>query len=208
MNTSGTTNLDLKLENTTVTITGSKISSSEPIFIEFANSTLRIWNIRQTPNHIVSTKGNTYLDGYNMLDFNNNSIKSAHHYDYKEWNLIKMYPIKSLILHGNSNKIRLDPILDTNTEIKIYGTNDIDISKEKYSHLSIYNTHSLINFNHSDCESLEFETKGNGKISNLCVDKTATINMTSCENMTLYKKSDSTISETTYGTGKINWITK
>lgn len=198
-------NIELKLENTNVTIDNMTITANKPIFIECVSDTLRIWNIKSNPNNSISFKGNIFVDGYNILDFDNNNIKSLYTYNYKKWTLPKMNPIKKIVLNGNSNIVELKEILAQNTNLCIFSENTLKINSEFFTYLNIHTTYSTIYFSNSQCDNLDLKIEGNGNIKNLSVLKYANITNIGSTNIRLNKLSTTLHTETINGIGKIFW---
>jgi len=210
LETNGITQIELKLENTTISIGNLQIVADKPIFIQCIGSNLRIWNIKIYPNNTIGTKGNIYVDNYNIVDFDNNNIKSAYMYHYTSWSMPKMNPIQKIILNGNSNTINLNQYLDNDTSMKIFGENNVGINKDcisrTYCNLNIYTTHSIINFFNGVCDNLKLEIKGIGQITDINVTKTANVSIIGSTIQQVNISDDTVCTESVNGTGKIIWI--
>lgn len=198
-------NFELKLENTTVSIHQYKIVSDKPIFIETSNDILRIWNILVTPHNILGTQGNTYVDGYNILDFNNNSIKSVYSYVNTSWNIPNFDPIKKIILNGNGNSLFVEKQMNKDLILKISGTNQVSIKHNIYDKLDIQTTNCTFDFENASCNNLFLDIKGNGKINNLCVLVKSAITITGSQILNLKKSDKAECYEKIYGPGKVIW---
>ena len=85
LNTDCVSDIELKLENTVITIENSKIISNKPLFIKYNGNVLYVWNVVSYPNKIIGSKGNTFMDGYNVLDFDNSNVKSVYQFGNTEW---------------------------------------------------------------------------------------------------------------------------
>jgi len=200
-------NIELKIVDTTITIDDTHIIANKPIFIECINDTLRIWNIKSYPNNSISSKGNTFVNGYNLLDFNNNNIKSSYTYNCTQWTLPAINLIGKIIVNGNDNNIVLNQILNHNVIVHIFGKNNLKIDSGLllYSQLNIHITYSIIDFLYSTCDNLELKIEGNGNIKNLSVLKNAKINNIGTTHINLNKLSTTQYTETINGVGKIFW---
>ena len=206
--TAGIEKIEIKLENTALDITDSYIISNKPIFIKCVGNRLYIWNAQSYPNNIISTKGTTYIDGYNILDFDNTNIKSAFAYDEKSWPVPKMNPIQNLIFSGNSNTINLNQDFADDISMKFFGENNICVGKnsvKNYNNLNIYITYSTIHFFNIFCNNLKLQIKGNGEIRKLNVNISADINIIGSSCLLLNSPPDIIYKESIIGTGKVIW---
>lgn len=206
LNTYDVSDIELKLENTTVTIENSEIISNKPLFIKYNGNVLYVWNTVYYPNKIIGSKGNTFTDGHNILDFDNTSIKSIYSFDNVKW-IVKLKPIQNIVLNGTSNTVTINQLFNESVSLKIYGENNISIKNDSmHDNLKIYNTNSTIDFHNKMCKNLNLETKGNGIIKNLCVTDLANTSIIGPCVMNLHKLNKTKCEGSIYGTGKIIWI--
>ena len=199
-------NIRLKLNDTSLTITNEKIVSNKPIFIKNTNNEFYVWNTEFTPNYVCGSKGNTYIDGYNAIDFDGNLIKCNQCFYYLEWN-IPTIVIKQLVLSGDNNNIVFKNMFNKTLDIKISGINNLDMANYYYESLNINIDHTIINFNESICNILSLEIRGTGKTNGLCIESEANITIIGSNNLNIKKNINTKCYETIYGAGKINWQT-
>ena len=205
LNTDDVSDIELKLENTTVKIENSEIISNKPLFIKYNGNVLYVWNTVYYPNKIIGSKGNTFTDGHNILDFDNTSIKSIYSFDNVKW-IVKLKRIQNIVLNGTSNTVIINQLLNESVSLKIYGENIVSIKNDSiYDNLKIYNTNSTIDFYNKMCKNLNLETKGNGIIKNLCVTDSSTTSIIGPCIMNLHKFTKTKCEGSIYGTGKIIW---
>ena len=81
------TEIQLKLTETTLKISKGRLEADRPIFIEFVGSVLQVWNCKITENAILSTMGNTLVDGYIARDFSDKPKKVVRKFEYITWDL-------------------------------------------------------------------------------------------------------------------------
>jgi hypothetical protein len=206
-NSTNITQIETKLENTALTINPNQIIADKPILFQCIGQILRIWNYSDTPNNVISNKGNTYTDGYNILDFDNNPIKSAYQYVQKNWTINNSL-LQNFSLKGNNNTLYVNQKLSNNFSLNILGENSIhfDVSSE-FNDLNISTTHGLIDFRDSNCNNLKLELKGIGLIKNLTVRQKSHITLIGPSVLTLNKKKDTVCQTNITGTGNVIWHT-
>lgn len=197
-------NIEFKLDSTNICISDNHLSTNKPIFVECVGDTLRVWNIISRPNNTMSTKGNIIIDGYNVLDFNNNNIKVMDQYNYTQWTLQKLNSVKKIIFNGSSNNMDFN-VNTTELNMYIFGENKVKVGTCHYDELHIFTTYSEINFLAGSCNNLVLKIEGNGNVKNLTVKKYADITNVGNSIIFLDKLQDTACMESTYGTGAIVW---
>jgi len=101
--------IKLKLSNTSITINNDNIIADKPIFIEYKNDILFIWNTIQYPLKIEES----YRDNIYYLDFEGNEITAWPIYHFTFWVIQKITKLHKIILMGNNNDINInDSIID------------------------------------------------------------------------------------------------
>lgn len=207
LDTTGISNIEMKLDNTNINIDSKKIISNNPIFIQCVGSTLQIWNTKSSPNNKMSTKGNTYVDGFNIIDFNNNNITSAITYDHKNWHMPKLNTIDSLNINGNSNIINISTELSKSVIMNILGQNNVYINNGmNISNLEINIIHSKINFDDIHCDNLKLRINGIGDIKGLTINESSDINIVGSSIIYLKRSTEINSQQTINGIGRIIWI--
>jgi hypothetical protein len=203
---SGITAVELKLNDTIMTIGSDMIISNKPIFIETSRRVLRIWNITSTPHNVLGTQGNTYVDGYDILNFNNSSIKCSHNFTYSSWNVSTLGPLGKLTLNGNNNELCIDKTINEDLSIKVLGNNYIQVKHSNYENLNINSSDSNFDFDNAHCKRLVVDIKGNGKINNLCVDEFADITLVGSQTLNLRRKLNAVCQKMINGPAQIKWL--
>jgi len=167
---------------------------------------LRIWNSVNFPNNVIGTKGNLYIDGYNLLDFNNNNVKSKYIYELKT-HAIDVHIVKKIIVTGNNNKIHIHQSFNNDVIIKNNGKNELHIKKVQIHirSLTITNIDGMIDFDSNICNNLLLEIKGTGFILDLGTSLTARVKIVGSSVIALNKLRDTFCDEEIYGTGKVIW---
>lgn len=210
LETNGISDIELKLNNTHITINNSEIISDKPIYIQCIGCKLRVWNVNVSTNNSISTKGNTYVDGYNILDFDNNNVKSLYLINSLTWLMPKTNLIQNFILSGNTNIVNFNCDFDTDIVINVSGKNNVTINKNaihKTRHnLDISATYCTINLFNWICDNLKAYIKGNGKIYGLDALTSANINIIGSTCISVKKHANTLCCETIHGTGNVNWI--
>lgn len=198
--------IELKLNDTTITINNTSIVANKPILIECIGGTLRVWNLTFFPNNVIGTKGNLYIDGYNLLDFDNKNIKSKYIYELKTW-VIDISIIKNMAVHGSYNNIYINQLFSNDVVIKNNGKNVLHIKKIQIHvrSLIINNIDGNIDLDSSVCDNFMLENKGIGVILDLGISLVAEIKIIGSSVMTLNKLKNTVCKETINGTGKIIW---
>lgn len=201
------TNIEMKLEKTFLILSQNKITSNKPIFIESYNDILRIWNIQISPHNVLSTQGNTYVDGYDILDFNNNNIKIQYSYNYTSWDVPNLELIKKISLNGNENELVVGMNLNENMSFGIIGTNKMNMcmANSVFNNLNMHTTNSIFDFNNASCNNFTCIIKGTGRIINLNVILTSDIVVVGSRTLNINKNKDTICKENIYGPAKINW---
>lgn len=210
LETNGISDIELKLNNTYITINNSEIISDKPICIQCIGCKLRVWNVQASTNNSISTKGNTYVDGYNILDFDNNNVKSLYLINSTTWPMPKTNLIQNFILSGNTNIVNFNCDFDTDIVINVSGKNNVTINKNAIHrtrhNLDISAIYCTINLFNWICDKLKVYIKGNGKISGLDVITSANITIIGSTCISVRKHANTLYCETIHGTGNINWI--
>ena len=67
-------NVQMKINNTILTIQEGNIISNKPVMLEIHNRKLMIWTTDITERRRLTTKGSSVIDGYKMLDFNGKKV--------------------------------------------------------------------------------------------------------------------------------------
>lgn len=200
------TNLEMKLENTHLTISTDQIISSSPIFIESHNSTLRIWNAHSSPHALLGTQGNTFVEGYDILDFNNHSIKCTEEYQYCKWNVSTINLISNITISGSGNNINIEKETNKNLNIKSCGDNKLFMKmNNSYDNLIVYIVNGFINFGNSTCENFIAEIKGLSGVNGILVNCSSDITYVGTQVLIMKRKQAATHKETINGPGKIIW---
>jgi hypothetical protein len=199
-------NIDFKLNGTAITINNTSVTADKPILIECVADTLRIWNSTCSPNNVIGTKGNLYIDGYNLLDFNNNNIKSKYIYELKTWT-IDVPIIKKLTVGGNCNKICINQPFNNDVVIKNNGKNILNIKKIQahMRSLIVNNVDGNVDLDSSVCDNLALTNKGIGSVLNLGISLIAEIKIIGSSTLTLNRLKNTVCKETINGTGQIIW---
>lgn len=113
--------IDLKLENTSISISRTKIISDKPLFIELKSSILRVWNC--LPSHDIYDE--TYRDDFSYACFDEGqSIVSACIFQYMTWPLPTIGLLKKINVNGNNNIIELSQEFTNETIVCIDGENN------------------------------------------------------------------------------------
>uniref|UniRef100_A0A6C0C761 Uncharacterized protein n=1 Tax=viral metagenome TaxID=1070528 RepID=A0A6C0C761_9ZZZZ len=199
-------NVDFKLNDTIITITSTIIVSNKPILIECVADTLRVWNLTYFQNNVIGTKGNLYIDGYNLLDFDNNNVKSMYIYELKSW-IIDIGVAKKITISGNNNKIYVNHSFGNDIVLKINGKNSLHIKNIQIHvrSLVISNVDGNIYFDSTVCDHLTLNNKGIGNVSELVVSLMAEVNIIGPSVVTLNKLQSTECKEMINGPGKIIW---
>lgn len=199
--------LEIKLESTILTIKPDQIIADKPILIQTLGSTIRIWNYVSSPNYVISDKGVTYIDGYNMLDWDANPIKITNNFGQSTWTIHELNLINNFNLVGSNNKIFLDVGLESILSVNVMGLNTVDFNKPINAlKVDMSMNHSTINFHGCVCDHFKLIIKGTGSIVGLTTTKTANINIVGPVVLTLNKTSDTIVDTNVVGTGKIIWL--
>lgn len=205
--TSPITKMELKINNTTLRISNFSVWADKPIFIEYAQNVLYVWNCSYTENFIISNKGNTTMDGYILKDFNDNDRKAIQKFEYYSWNL-PLSKLSNIVIRGNNNTIIFPDanIFNNQLDLKINEKNSINLPKKSYDNLKVFTTYTSINFNDSICENAHIEMEGDGSINHLLINKSADLRLVGPGYMHLTKNPFATVKEERFGQGKIVWV--
>jgi len=196
------TEVEFKLDKTNIDITGNRISANKAIFIEAHGSVLRVWNSQVTPHNVLGTQGNTYVDGYDILDFDNNMVKCAFTFNRYFWDIPYIGSLKRILLNGNGNDLILND-LDKNAAFRVLGKNKVYVGQTTFDSLTIGTTNSTFNFLDSVCDTLSANVRGTGNIQNLTVKTYANVTLIGSQQL-LIKKMEGMLQDTVInGPGKI-----
>lgn len=100
-------NIKLKLDNTLLKLTNEEVVSNKPIFIEYNQNDLFIWN---TIENGISDEGDIIYQ-----DFEGNKIKTKPAYCFMYWLIPKTIKLNEIIIIGNNNKIEINNIKISDT---------------------------------------------------------------------------------------------
>ncbi len=197
--------MEFKLEKTMLTICRNKITSDKPILVDMQGDVLRVWNTQATPHNVLGTQGNTYVDGYDILDFDNNAIKCAYDYKTSEWDIPYLEPIKRLTLNGNGNSLSINE-LSKDMSFRILGKNKLYIKSQDFNALTIGTTNSVFKFDGSSCDTLSANIRGTGLIEELSINTYAHTTLIGSQTICLNIKEGGTYKNSVHGPGQIVFI--
>jgi hypothetical protein len=168
------TEIIVKLEGATIEFTNNSLTSNKPIMVELRGSTLCIWTTKFVENNVLTSNGDTVLNGYKIEGFDMNSIKVKHQFSFDSWQLYPMV-LKKFVLTGSNNTVTFsENCFDQNCNIKILGKNSVHITANRIAAATIYITFSDIHFNTTVIDNLQVEIEGSGSIQNATVGKIST----------------------------------
>ncbi len=206
----------MKLNATTIKINKGTVVANKPIFIEFENNILKIWNCNYAANQIISNKGNTITDGYMVTSYENDDVKTMNKLEYFSWNLPcdlnftgPTISLNKVQIIGSQNSVTFErsEIFDTNLSLRCLSSkNKISIPKGIYNNLNITNIQNSIDFNDSVTNYLMIDMEGNEIIDNLSVTKSSNVKLSGGGSINIRKRNNTITQESIFGVGQINWF--
>jgi len=161
------TSVHAKINNANITISNGQIFSSEPLMLMILDFGLYIWTSSVNENRLLTNKGRSIVDGYNILDFYGKRKKVEAAFNYTNWKTCQIC-LNELEINGSNNQIRIENnCLDKDCRMKIYGRNNINIDQAKYQNLSIYSSYSTINLNESNTRVFKVTMVGTGSLKGI-----------------------------------------
>ena len=98
--------IEMKLDNVEMHISNNEIISNKPICIEVCVDRLCVWNTDIKENRLLTTKGNSIVDGFDLLCFNGDRKKVTHKFNYTKWNLSNL-KLSNFIVRGNGSSLTI-----------------------------------------------------------------------------------------------------
>ncbi len=97
------TEIKMKLNNTHIIITNNDIVSDLPIFIEYKENILYIWNTISDPVKI----NESYQDDISYINYDGNIIKTWAIYHFTYWLIPKITQKVNVLVEGENNNVEL-----------------------------------------------------------------------------------------------------
>lgn len=198
------TEVFMKLKDSQVSIRSSEIVSNKPVCIEITGSSLFIWNTETDENRLLTTGGDSVVDGYNLLCYDGSRKKVNYNFDYTKW-FVKNLRVGSIEVRGNGSSLIFDQgVLGDNLNFRCYGGNTASFGGRRYNLLDIYTTNGNLDFADSNIDHLTAEMEGNGKIRGLKVLKSGRVKLVGTGSIYLEVAEGTEIEKKIFGTGSIN----
>jgi len=199
-------NIDFKITDTMVILNDTSVTATKPILIECIGDTLRVWNATHNPNNAITTQGNMFVDGYKLLDYYNNDVKSKYIYEYKSWK-VNTDKIQRLSVSGGNNNVQIYKSLCKDLVIKNSGKNALLFEKAQndVENLNIINNNGEIIFDNIICDKLDLDNRGTGIVTNVTVKTSSRVKNVGPSVLVFNKIKDARCVDHMHGTGNVVW---
>lgn len=199
-------NIDFKIADTMIILNNTTVTATKPILIECIGDTLRVWNATHNPNNAITTQGNIFVDGYKLLDYHNNDVKSKYIYEYKSWK-VNTDKIQRLSVSGSNNNVQIYKSLCKDPVIKNSGKNALLFEKVQndVENLNIINNNGEIIFDNIICDKLDLDNRGAGIVTNVTVKTSSRVKNVGPSVLVFNKIKDAHCVDHMHGTGNVVW---
>ena len=150
-----------------------KIEADKDILFEIKGSSLYIWLAEHAEHKILTTKGQSIMEGYDVIKYDGTKIKTITPHGCPVWHTNNI-ELNKIEFRGEKSSLYFDSYVFTecgDINIKILGNNNVHIEESIFDSLSLFTTNSIIDFHGTKTKMADICIEGNSKVKGIeCTD--------------------------------------